>query len=238
MSNKSQLSEQRLNTIINTTSKKQEKILLNVVNSVLENLTTDFKNTTLQVRHTLSWKVKDVVNNLKEHFPNIDFYYLRDSSFIKPDGGILSLVDKNNKEYPILISEKKNQGTNDRIISQGKKKQAKGNAIERLGKNVIGFRTAMLYENIFPFVCFGDGCDFSDDSTILDRVVTIAQFGKLNTIHLHNQGLHNQFNRGSFYFKEIPWTEDEMFSISYEIATRSIDYYFSKYGRAFFYDPN
>ena len=36
------------------------------------------------------------------------------------------------------------------------------NAIERLGKNVIGFRTALLNEAIFPFVCFGDGCDLKD----------------------------------------------------------------------------
>ncbi|MCQ3807647.1 MAG: hypothetical protein KTV16_10300 [Acidimicrobiia bacterium] len=52
---------------------------------------------------------------------------------------------------------------------EGKPKQAKGNAIERLGKNVIGFRTAMMNEAIVPFVCFGSGCDFADDSSILDR---------------------------------------------------------------------
>jgi hypothetical protein len=49
--------------------------------------------------------------------------------------------------------------------------------IERLGKNVIGFRTAMLKEDIMPFVCFGYGCDFEEQSSILDRVVTIAMFG-------------------------------------------------------------
>ena len=31
-----------------------------------------------------------------------------------------------------------------------------------LGKNVIGFRAAMLTEAIMPFVCFGYGCDFDD----------------------------------------------------------------------------
>jgi hypothetical protein len=35
----------------------------------------------------------------------------------------------------------KKQGTNDRVITMTGKKQASGNAIERLGKNVIGFRT-------------------------------------------------------------------------------------------------
>lgn len=233
MSNKEELSKQRLNTIINSTSKKQEKILLNVVKNVIIKLEKDFKN--LNFKFVLSWKIKNIVNTLKLHFPHIDFHYFHSKSSIKPDGGIVSLTDKNNNDYPILISEKKNQGTNDRIVAEGRKKQARGNAIERLGKNVIGLRTAMLHENIFPFVCFGDGCDFCDESTILDRVVTIAQFGSLNTIHLHNQGPSNQFNRGSFYFKEQQWTEDEMFKISYEIAIRSIDYYFSKYGRDLFY---
>lgn len=72
---------------------------------------------------------------------------------------------------------------------QGKSKQAKGNAIERLGKNVIGFRAALLKEAIFPFVCFGDGCDFADDSSIVDRVKTIAMFGTLNEIHYIMRGL-------------------------------------------------
>lgn len=74
---------------------------------------------------------------------------------------------------------------------------------KRLGKKVIGFRTAMLRENIFPFVCFGDGCDFADDSSIIDRVVTIAMFGELNKTYVHvESGL---FNRGSFYFKVEQW---------------------------------
>lgn len=54
----------------------------------------------------------------------------------------------------------KNQGTNDRRAREGLPRQAKGNAIERLGKNVIGLRAALMRESIFPFVCFGYGCDF------------------------------------------------------------------------------
>ncbi|MFC6909822.1 EcoRI family type II restriction endonuclease [Novosphingobium lubricantis] len=105
---------------------------------------------------------------------------------------------------------------------EGKAKQARGNAIERLGKNVIGFRTAMKTESIFPFVCFGDGCDFSDDSSIIDRVVTIAQFGRLNVEHLHDQGVNNVFDRGTFYFRVEEWTEDEMMQLSLSVAEKSI----------------
>ncbi len=83
---------------------------------------------------------------------------------MRPDGGILSIVANDEKRYPVLITEVKNQGTNDLRAQEGKTKQAKGNAIERLGKNVIGFRTAMMTESIVPFICFGHGCDFADDS--------------------------------------------------------------------------
>jgi type II restriction enzyme len=150
---------------------------------------------------------------------------------MRPDGGILSIVDDKEKKYPILITEMKNQGTNDLRLKEGKKRQAKGNAIERLGKNVIGFRAALLKETIFPFICFGDGCDFAPDSSILDRVVTISMFGELNKIRVHNEGAHGQFNRGSFFFREKLWTPKEMAEKMIEICDSSIYYYFSKYGK-------
>lgn len=135
---------------------------------------------------------------------------------------------------PILISEVKNQGTNDLRVAEGKSKQAQGNAIERLGKNVIGFRTAMMNEGIIPFVCFGYGCDFADTSSILDRVVTIAMFGPLNRINVVNQGESGVFNRGSFFFREAAWSEEEMSAIMHEIAQRSVHYYYAKYGQEAF----
>lgn len=156
---------------------------------------------------------------------------------MRPDGGILSIVGRSGRNYPILIAEKKNQGTNDLRASEGKQKQAKGNAIERLGKNVIGFRAALMSEAIFPFVCFGDGCDFTPDSSILDRVVTIAMFGKLNAEHLHNQGAGGVFNRGSFYFRSEQWTAAEMLSACTSIAEKSVYYYLSKYGEEEVYAP-
>lgn len=170
---------------------------------------------------------------MRGQFPDVDFQYLHERSSMRPDGGILSIVRGDGAELPILIAEKKNQGTNRLRMSEGKATQARGNAIERLGKNVIGFRAALLPESIFPFVCFGDGCDFADESSILDRVVTIAMFGKLNHEYLHNQG-GERFNRGTFYFREPEWTEPEMRKRCYSIAEKSVYYYYSKYGEAAF----
>ena len=136
--------------------------------------------------------------------------------------------------FPVLISEVKNQGTNDQRRREGLPRQARGNAIERLGKNVIGLRTALMRESIFPFVCFGYGCDFEEDSSILDRVTTIAMFGSLNKTYLHNAGTDGRFNRGSFYFRPEQWRVAEMAAIMKDIAERSVLYYFSKYGERHF----
>lgn len=231
MARKSDLRKQRAGTVINNRSKRQEKALDRAMQKVAQGLIAEFGS--IKLIHDTQWHLNDVVGRLRESFQTVEFHYYFASSAMRPDGGVLSLVSKEGDTRPILISEKKNQGTNDLRALEGKSKQAKGNAIERLGKNVIGFRTAMKTEAIFPFVCFGDGCDFADDSSILDRVVTIAQFGHLNREHLHDEA-DGIFDRGTFYFRVSEWTEEEMYSRCYSIAKRSIYYYFSKYGEEAF----
>jgi len=224
---KHHLREQRAGTVINLTSKKQEGRLGKALAVVAERLRAEFG---VELKHERHWKLADVVGKLRRLFPDVEFFYYFDTSAMRPDGGILSIQDRYGAPYPVLIVEVKNQGTNDLRSAEGKPPQARGNAIERLGKNVIGFRTAMLSEGIVPFVCFGDGCDFAESSSILDRVVTIAMFGPLNKIHVVNQGERGQFNRGSFFFKVAAWTAEEMAEIMHEIARRSIHYYYAKYG--------
>ncbi|MBI3996906.1 MAG: hypothetical protein HY352_04535 [Candidatus Omnitrophica bacterium] len=227
MAKKEELRRLRTGTIINATSKEQETDLIKALKKTVKYLLTKFGKKIVVV-HERKWLLKDIVRELKRAFPDVDFHHHFDTSAIKPDGGILFIQGKNQEAYPILIAEAKNQGTNELRIKEGLKKQAKGNAIERLGKNVIGLRAALLRETIFPFVCFGYGCDFKDTSSILDRVTTIAMFGHLNKTYLHNleQG---KFNRGSFYFRSNPWTVGEMFEVMRDIAERSVLYYFSKY---------
>ena len=102
-----------------------------------------------------------------------------------------------------------------------------------MGKNVIGLKTYTMEWGIFPFVCFGDGCDFSPDSSIIDRVKTIAMFGNLNEVYLTYTD--QSFLRGTFYFRQQTWTEDEMADLMYPIAERSVYHYFSKYGEEMFH---
>lgn len=234
MAHKDDLRESRKGTVINKTSSRQEKAMTRAVEAVRVNLESAFPGISIEWKKRIY--LKEVTAHINEAFPEVDTFYYQDSSFMTPDGGFLYLVSKDGKRFPILICEKKNQGTNDLRAAEGKSKQAKGNAIERLGKNVIGLRALMADEDIFPFVCFGDGCDFAADSSILDRVVTIAIFGELNKVYLHDVANLPQFKRGTFYFRAEEWTENEMYDRFYEIAKRSIHYYFSKYGENCFFN--
>lgn len=213
---------------INEKSNNQCNKIMDCTNQIIKQIQSEYQ---VQLFHAKEISLTEIINDLKATYANIEFCCEFNNTKMRPDGGLLYLVGKNQIKFPILISEVKNQGTNDLRLSEGKQKQAQGNAIERLGKNVIGLKTICLKESIFPFVCFGDGCDFAHDSKILDRVATIAQFGKLNKTHLYKEG---PFDRGSFYFREKPWLSEDMFPIMMDIAKKSIAYYFAKYGEVSF----
>lgn len=227
MAEKDRLRINRAGTIINMTSKQQETTLGQALAQTMVSVADQFG---LKMHHRKTWTLQGIVDALRVDFPDVEFYEPSPGTYMSPDGGILSIQSKDGVFHPILISEVKNQGTNHLRLAEGKAKQAKGNAIERLGKNVIGFRTAMLSESIVPFVCFGYGVDFEVGSSILDRVATIAMFGKLNEVNVVNLGDGGRFNRGSFFFREEEWTIDEMATVMTDIATRSVHYYFAKYG--------
>ena len=231
MAHKERLRKNREGTIINVTSKKMEQDVIVALQKTVVHIERKFA---VILDHTTNLYLKDIVSMLQERYKDVDFTYKFGRSSMRPDGGILSMVAKDSSKFPILITEVKNQGTNSLRQEEELPRQAKGNAIERLGKNVIGFRTVLLHEYIFPFVCFGDGCDFASDSSILDRVITISMFGELNKIRVHNEGPSGIFNRGSFYFRDQKWTAEKMQKIMSEIAEKSVYYYFSKYGEEMF----
>jgi len=146
MARKEDLRNQRTGTVINLGSKKQEQHLVPALRYVEDEIINHF-GVNLNFQNT--WYLKDIVRYLKTHFPNIEFHHYFDSTYMCPDGGILSLQRNDSKTYPILITEVKIQGTNDIRARERLKKQSKGNAIERLGKNVIGPKESL--ENLFPF---------------------------------------------------------------------------------------
>jgi type II restriction enzyme len=159
-----------------------------------------------------------------------EFEYSYSDRMIIPDGGVLFLEKKDGSfKKPILISEVKRQGTNKERIREGKEKQATGNAIERLGKNLIGVRSMMNHERVTPFVCFGWGDDFAEtEKTVLSKVFVMNEFYPLNKIFVNKKDGDANFNRFSpvsMYFREPIWTVEEMFDIMKEIAETALRYY-------------
>lgn len=154
--------------------------------------------------------------------------------FLTPDGGFLYIRDAAGNKRCILVIEAKRQGTNNDRLAEGKKKQAQGNAIERLRKNMQGIDCFFSGEAITPFVCFGEGWDFQDESSILDRVSTMNSFFPLNTVHVDKLYLGNPvqeiFKPASLFFREESWSPAEMLEVMQRVSERAIAYYQAKYG--------
>jgi len=94
--------------------------------------------------------------------------FVKDSK-IKPDGGVIEVLDKDKKWRVILVSEAKFQGKDVENIKGGilvgkNKNQdlmVAGNAIERVHKNINEIRNFMLDEHHFPYVVFLQGSNFA-----------------------------------------------------------------------------
>lgn len=181
---------------------------------VIKILQEDFPAHTFEVKNKLTFSQIEAYS--KRAF-NIKYDYSKRS--LQPDGGVIWMDNK----YPILITEMKRQGTNNERIAEGKEKQAIGNAIERLGKNLKGFEC--LYENddILPFICFCWGCDVVNE-IFLGKVYTLNSFNEVNIIYDFPCKARNK--PFTCLLKEIgPFDIEEMISAMLQIAESSIIYY-------------
>jgi type II restriction enzyme len=136
-------------------------------------------------------------------------------SFVKPDGGIIYYV-KNNKKYPVLITEAKKQGTNDIRATEGKAKQGKGNAIERAYKNYKELELYCKNLPVFPYVIFAYGCDFEDGSSINDRLDAMTEYLPRNKIYTGTK--HKIVN---LFVRANSFTKDEIYNIMLKVAQKS-----------------
>lgn len=153
------------------------------------------------------------------------------ATWIKPDGGLWFVDEWGEPGRCVLVAEAKRQGTNTDRALEGLPKQSKGNAIERLGKNMRGIDALFLGEEITPFVCFGEGCDFDPGSSILDRVSTLNGLFPLNRVYVEKiQVADDVLKPVSLFFRgEPPWTPGEMAEVLVEVCRRAIAYYRDRY---------
>lgn len=180
----------------------------------------------LSFNHRKTLHLAEIVSIVSRQYPQHAhlFSSVMKSSFIRPDGGFLSASNRNEEQKIILVAEVKHQGTNDKRLKEGLKKQARGNAIERLGKNLTAVRAMFKRDGIIPFVCFGNGDDFKDESTIRDRVVTMNDFFPLNTSFVRKEYL--PFEPVSMFFRYAKWDVNEITKIMVGVAEEAIRYYF------------
>ena len=212
----------------NTKSKIDDNRVLDAMDKTIAYLHERFPNLEkdgYHIEYEKKIKLSELIAIIKEYDKRHEYSALTNKeAFISPDGGMLILKKKDNKKYQrlVLVVEMKRQGTNDEREKEGKKRQAQGNAIERLGKNLIGIRSTLQYENITPFVCFGWGVDFEKGSSILDRVITMNEFYDLNKIYVFKK---DGYSPVSMFFRKKQWSVKELFEVMKEIAETSIRNY-------------
>ena len=218
----------------NVQSKKDDKAIEQAMFLVIEYLHSrfDFINTynAYELIYEKALKVEDMINHIKRKNQRNEFDFDYIDRSIVPDGGVLFLVRKGSSEkLPLLFAEVKYQGTNDKRVAEGKLRQATGNAIERLGKNLTGIRAMMNHDKVTPFVCFGSGCDFAaTEKTVLSKVSMLNQFYPLNKTYVFKRdgsADHSSYAPVSMYFREAAWSVDEMKEIMKEIAETTFRYY-------------
>ena len=220
----------------NTFSKLQENTMMLSINDTLAFLQKKYPNYQFGFEKKLS--INKIYSILKDDYGLGDSIYLesvKNTTFLTPDGGFIYVIIKGFKYY-ILVGEQKTQGTNDKRLAEGLKKQALGNAVERLGKNYNGLDLLFSQQNILPFVTFLQGCDFHESETIGSRVVMVFKGLKKNTINLFK----DSFNRaGSYYMRghkwneaeygSSDWTREEMADVFKNTSEQSLQYYINKY---------
>ncbi|SRR3989338_8382184 len=212
----------------NTLSKGDDKKVLEVMGEVIKHLDQRFRLEELgyYIEYTKTIKLSELIDIIKSYEKRTEFAVLeKQDSYIQPDGGVLLLRKRDDEKYKriVIAVEMKHQGTNKKRIAEGKKKQSRGNAIERLGKNLIGIRATLQYEKITPFVCFGWGDDFAEGSSIRDRVITMNEFYPLNRIFVHKT--IEGYAPVSLFFQEETWGKDRLFEIIKDISEASVTTY-------------
>lgn len=162
-----------------------------------------------------------VIDVLREEYPNLIFRYRKEISkreinealnrfdddmgqtlfvenaSIKPDGGIIEVLDDNGVWRIVLVSEAKHQGKDIDNIRKGhlvgknnnQDLMVAGNAIERAHKNIMEIANYMMFEPHFPYVLFLEGSNF------LTHDVTVTRPDGREVILPYNAGSLNRLDR-------------------------------------------
>lgn len=163
-------------------------------------------------------------------------YYGLDSS-IETDAHIIYLTMCLNGatiKRPLFLGEMKKQGTNDKRIEEGKKKQAIGNAApDRVWKN---FEIAAEYcylsdKDFFPYNVFLHGCDFKEEDITMTTLAKLKPlFGKLNNFNPYfDKDIFWGLKGGCCYYQNLDYTDKQLYEYCYKCCEEGLKHYQKKY---------
>ena len=104
-------------------------------------------------------------------------------------------------------------------MAEGKKKQGKGNAIERAFKNWAEFQIYFEKYDYFPYIIFAFGCDFEDGSSINDRMDAMTRYKLRN-----NEYIFHSKQLATIYVQDRPFTDEEIFDRIKNVSTQVINH--------------
>lgn len=184
----------------------------------------------LVFEHKLFWR--DVMKQVETNTPLDDKNALLEDKDLKngilPDGGLLYLETNGQHQHSkqlLLTSEMKHQGTNYARQLAGKSKQANGNAIERMHKNIDVLRAYMSNDIVFPYVVYCWGEDFADP-VVQCKILPAVQQHEFNRDYTIKYG-GERIPSASVYLKPYPkpFTVQELYAIGLQVALESLIHY-------------
>lgn len=143
--------------------------------STLEALQDEFPKLTFRFRQGVS---KAEINaSLQKIDKELGKTLFVSNSAIKPDGGLIEVLDDDENWRIVLVSEAKHQGKDIENLRAGKlvgkaadqDLMVAGNAIERAHKNIREIANLMLGEIYFPYVLFLEGSNFLTRDVIISK---------------------------------------------------------------------
>ncbi|MDY6030925.1 MAG: EcoRI family type II restriction endonuclease [Treponemataceae bacterium] len=179
--------------IFNTESKMHDILVGDVSKKAIMDLEKEFPQLTFRYRANI--EKKEINEALKKIDTELGQTLFLEDANIKPDGGLIEVLDDNGNWRVVLVSEAKHQGKDIENIRDGIKVgvnndqnfMVAGNAIERSHKNISEIANFMLGEAHFPYVLFIEGSNFLTQDVSVKRpngeVITIKyNTGSLNRL--------------------------------------------------------
>lgn len=181
--------------IFNDDAKNHDAEVYNTSTQTKKRLEVEFPK--LKFRYRKSISKKEINEALQKIDGDLGKTLFLSNAEIRPDGGLIEVMDDFGNWRVVVVSEAKYQGKDIENIKAGKLVgknndqilMAAGNAIERAHKNIDEIANFMLGESHFPYILFLEGSNF------LTKDVTVTRPDGSQYTIIYNSGTLNRLDR-------------------------------------------